>query len=391
MDGGDTMTWTRRTFLAAAAASVATQRLSAAKPSRSATQPLVYIGSTTQKPDDGIHVASFDSSTGTLSDLRLAATLIAPGFLAISKRPGAHCLYAGHNVAADNHNGGLNAYRIDPSGDLTPINSIAVPAFDFVHTMLDQTQRCLISASYNTGKVLSAKLAADGRISEPVSQFQLTGHGPIESRQKSPHAHGVAVSPDNRFVLINDLGTDRIMIYRLDATTAVLKPSDPPFFAMTPGSGPRHLAFHPNGKWAYSVNELNSTLTLFHWNATAGTLTRIGDTPTLPPGDDVAKNRAGEVVISPDGKFLYSCDRGAVEDMLAYAIDSEGKLSLVTRLPLEGQEARHFTLSPDGEWLLLARQFSNDVTIYLRNPKTGELEQSSTHYPIDNASCVLFA
>jgi 6-phosphogluconolactonase len=265
--------------------------------------------------------------------------------------------------------------------------------------VLDQTARCIITASYGTGKVLSAKLAADGRISDPVSQFQLTGHGPIESRQKSPHAHGVAVSPDNRFVLINDLGTDRIMIYKLNVSTAELKPSEPPFFQMPAGSGPRHLAFHPNGKWAYSVNELNSTLSFLHWKAVAGTLSLITDTPTLPAGGDVANNRAGEVVISQDGKFLYSCDRGGlgngqeggVDDVLAYSIGPDGKLALVTRLPLEGKEARHFTLSPDGGWLLVARQFSNDVTIYARNAKTGEIQPSSEHFPIDNASCVLFA
>ncbi len=385
------MTFTRRTFLAAAAASVATKSLHAAKPARLADLPLVYIGSTTQKPDDWVHVAQFDASTGTLSDFKLAATLISPGFLAIGKRPGAHCLYAGHSDAAGSHDGALNAYRIETAGDLTPINSINVPAFDFVHTMLDHTARCLITASYGTGKVLSVKLAADGRLSEPVSQFQLTGHGPIESRQTEPHAHGVAISPDNRFVLINDLGTDRIMVYRLNVSTAELKPNDPPFFAMPASSGPRHLAFHPNGKWAYSINELNSTLTLLHWNAGPGTLTRIADTPTLPAGGDVANNRAGEVVISPDGRFLYSCNRGAVEDLLVYAIDSEGKLTLVTRLPLEGKEARHFTISPDGNWFLVARQFSNDVTIYARNAKTGIIQQSSTHYPVDNPSCILFA
>jgi 6-phosphogluconolactonase len=387
------MTLSRRTFLAAAAAAAATKRLNAAKPGRAATLPLVYIGSTTQKPDDGIHVASFDPSTGVLSEVRIAANVLSPGFLAIGKRSGAHCLYAGR------HDGILSAYRIESNGDLVPINSIKVPAFDFVHTMLDQTARCIISVSYGTGKVLSAKLATDGRISDPVSQFQLTGHGPIKLRQEAPHAHGVAVSPDNRFVLINDLGTDRIMLYKLNASTAELKPSDPPFFKMPAGSGPRHLAFHPNGKWAYSVNELNSTLSLLHWNAVAGTLSLISDTSTLPAGGDITNNRAGEVVISQDGKFLYSCDRGGpgngveggVDDVLAYSIGSDGKLTLVTRLPLEGKEARHFALSPDGEWLLVARQFSNDVTIYARNAKTGEIQPSSTHFPIDNASCVLFA
>lgn len=383
--------WTRRSFLTTAAATIAASRLPAEAPP---AKTLVYIGATTEKPDDGIHVAHWDAASGTLSDYRLAANVFAPGFLAVSEKQDEHYLFAGHHTPDSKPgttNGALNSYRIATSGDLTLINTVIVPNFDFVHTALDHTERCLISASYGSGKVLSCKVISDGRLSDPVSEFQLSGHGPNAARQTTPHAHGVAISPDNRFAYINDLGTDRIMIYRLNAATAQLTPNDPPYFQMKPGSGPRHLAFAPNGKWAYSVNELNSTLSLLQWNSATGTFTLLADTPTLPPGGDVADNRAGEVIIDPSGRHLYSCNRGAPEELLAYAIGPGGHLRLINRTPLQGKEARHFVLSPDGRFLLVARQFSNDVTIFARNLKTGAISPTDHHYPADNASCVVFA
>ncbi len=291
-------------------------------------------------PTAGIHVATWNPSNGTLANLRLAMQADNAAFLATSKR----YLFAGHQLPAKM--GALSAYQIGPTGDLQLINTINVPEFDFVHTAVDHTGQALITASYGSGKVLSAKIAPDGHLSAPVSQFQLTGHGPNASRQASPHAHGVAIAPDNRFVLINDLGTDRIMIYKLNAATAELTPNNPPYFETAPGSGPRHTAFHPSGKWAYSINELDSTITQMGWNAATGVLTLASNTPTMPPGSDVTAGRAGEVVFDKTGRFLYACNRAAIDDIVVYSVGNRWTTHPRPTPQLRGQGStslRHLT------------------------------------------------
>jgi 6-phosphogluconolactonase len=387
MDAGENMpaTWTRRSFLATSASTLAATQLRAASPARAG---FVYVGSTTKGEGAGIHGGAWNPATGTLSNFRLAAPASSPGFLAAGSIAGKRYLFAGHQSAPKV--GALSAFQVDRLGDLHLINTITTPDFDMVHTALDHTRRCLISASYGSGKLLSVKIASDGRLSAPVSQIQLSGHGPHPARQTSSHAHGVAISPDNRFVFLNDLGTDRINLYKLNPATAELTPNDPAYFTAAPGSGPRHLTFHPNGRWAYSVNELDSTLTQLGWNAASGTLTLLSTAPTLPAGADRSANRAGEVVIDPSGRILYSCNRGNPEELLVYALDPQGHLSLAQRLPLGGKEARAFNISPDGAYFLVAEQFSDRLAVFTRDRKTGSLQLTSNEYPVTNASCVVF-
>ena len=378
----------RRTFLTTAAATVATTKLHAA-PTAPAAEKLVYIGSGATGPTAGIHVATWNPSNGTLSNLRLAMQADNAAFLATTELSGKRILFAGHQLPAKL--GALSSYQVGPTGDLQLINTVNVPEFDFVHLAVDHTRQALITASYGGGKVLSAKIAPNGQLSAPVSQFQLTGHGPNASRQLAPHAHGVAIAPDNRFVLINDLGTDRIMIYKLNAATAELTPNEPQYFQTAPGSGPRHTAFHPSGKWAYSINELDSTITQMGWNAATGVLTLVANTPTLPPGGDAATNRAGEVVFDKSGRFLYACNRAGAEEVLVYTLANDGRLTLAQRLAFGGKEARHYAISSDGNYFLLAEQFSDKVAVLNRNPTTGTLKLSANEYPVQNPSCILFA
>lgn len=393
MDAEKSMTsqrhWTRRTFLTTAAATLATTKLHAA-PTSPVAEKLVYIGSGANGPAAGIHAATWNPSNGTLSSLRLAMQADNAAFLATTELSGKRILFAGHQLP--DKVGALSSYQIGPTGDLQLINTVNIPEFDFVHIAVDHTSQALITASYgNGGKVLSAKIAPDGHLSAPVSQFQLTGHGPNASRQLAPHAHGVAIAPDNRFVLINDLGTDRIMVYKLNAATAELTPNKPPYFETAPGSGPRHTAFHPSGKWAYSINELDSTITQMGWNATTGVLTLASNTPTMPPGSDVTAGRAGEVVFDKTGRFLYACNRAAIDDVVVYSVGNTGQLTLVQHLNFGGKEARHYAISPDGTYFILAEQFSDKVAILNRNPTTGTLKLSANEYAVQNPSCILFA
>jgi 6-phosphogluconolactonase len=380
--------WTRRSFVSAAAATLAASKLSAAVPNAS---EFVYIGSTAKGDGEGIHVGKWNASTGTLSDVRLAFQVKQPSFMVACESRGTRLLFSGHqpevSVAA------LSASRIEASGDLKLVNTISVPDLEesFIQIVLDHTHRCLVSASYRSNKVFSFKVASDGHLSEPVSQFQLSGHGPNATRQTTAHAHGASIPPDNRFALINDLGSDRIMVYKLNPATAELTPNDPPFYSAPAGSGPRHLAFHPNGKWAYCISELDSTLSFLNWSAKTGILTFIESTPTLEPGGNVAKNRAGEVIIDKTGRFLYACNRGFAEEILAYEIGPTGHLKLIGRTPLGGKEARHFTLAPGEKFFLVAEQATNMVSVFTRNTNTGTLTPTGNKYPINKASCVTFA
>jgi len=238
--------------------------------------------------------------------------------------------------------------------------------------------------------VFSFTVAGDGKLSGPVSKFQLSGSGPNPRRQTTAHAHGAVISPDNGFAFINDLGTDKIMVYKLDPRSAVLTPNTPPFFTGKPGSGPRHLAFHPSGKWAYCISELDSTLSVLNWDAKTGQLTFVESVPTLEVGADISKNRAGEVIVDKSGHFLYSCNRGPAEELLAYSIESDGRLKFIARTPLGGKEARHFALSPDGRHLVVAEQSTNFVTVFGRDLRTGELNSTGNKYPVNHPSCVVF-
>jgi 6-phosphogluconolactonase len=379
-----TQHWTRRSFVSLAAANLVATRLPAAE---TTSAPLLYIGSTTRKPGDGIHVARWNA--GTLTEIRLAFEAISPSFLAASRHRKAPLLFAGHQVAPKT--GGLSGFRIGPSGDIKLINTVSVPGSDFVHLALDHTERCVIAPNYGKGTILSFKVDAEGRLSDPVSEIQLTGHGPIADRQASPHAHGVAIAPNNRFAYINDLGSDRILIYKLNAETAGLVANDPPFVAMAAGSGPRHLAFHPTEKWAYSINELNSTITFLHWDAATGALRIVANVPTLPPEGDITKNRAGELAFDRTGRYLYACNRGGAEELLTFSVGKNGRLQFLGRLQLGGKEARHFLVSPDGGYVVVAEQFSNEVAVFNRNRQTGLLTPSDAKYPMDGPSCVVFS
>lgn len=381
--------WTRRAFVSAATAALFSGRAFAK--GRGKTGSYVFIGCTDKGPREGIHVANWDATAGMLTELRLAFAASQPSFMYAVENHGDRLLFSGHQPTPSK--AALSAFRVRPSGGLQVINTLTMPDLEesFIQIVVDRTHRCLVSASYRSSKVRSFKVARDGHLSGPVSEFQLHGSGPNPRRQSTAHAHGAVIAPGNNYALINDLGSDRIMVYKLNAAIAEMTANDPPYHACTPGSGPRHTAFHPNGKWAYCVNELNSTLTFFHWDGERGVLTEVAVTPTLPSGSNVAKNRAGEVIIDKSGRFLYSCNRGYAEELLVYGIGADGRLTLVERAPLGGKEARHYAIDPSGNFVVVAEQFSDKVGVFTRDPSTGKLQDTGRTYPVDKASCIVFS
>jgi 6-phosphogluconolactonase len=385
--------WTRRTFLSASAATIALSRLSATAMVKGAAPPAgkwIYVGSTAMGEGEGIHVGDWNAASGTIGNLRLAYACIQPSFQVTAHTSDGSFLFSGHQPQPDK--AALSSFSVLANGDLKLINTVDLEdqPESFIQIVLDKTHRALVSASYRTSKVRSFKVGRDGHLSDAVSEFTLTGSGPNQRRQTTAHAHGAVISPDNKFALINDLGSDKIMVYKLDPESAKLTPNGTPFFQAKPGSGPRHTAFHPSGRWAYSINELDSSITTMSWAAKTGVLTTIDNTPTTEPGVDIPKNRAGEVIFDSTGKFLYACNRGAAEELLVYKVGADGKLTLASRAPLAGKEARHYANSPDNGYIVVAEQATNFASVFKRDRSSGGLTPTGNRYAVNKASSISF-
>ena len=386
---------TRRFFLVSAPLLPSALRAIAAQPSAPRT---LLIGTSSDDPSTGIYAADWDSLTGELSAPRLIQTTPKPSFLALSSalRP-ARTLYACNELEnfsgpkGPTKDGAISAFRPAPKfAGLRSLDQLDSGGGDPCHVSLDHTGRCLFTANYASGSAASYPIKIDGSLGPMASFFQFAGHGPNAARQQGPHAHGCFPSPDNRFVLVNDLGSDRIMVYRLNAATAVLTPNDPPFFSVPPGSGPRHLAFHPNGHWVYSVNEMKSTINQLAWNAARGTLALTATVSTLEDGANKDGNTAAELVIDPSGQHLYASNRGH-DTISAFSIHTgTGALSLFQSQPSGGKTPRYFALDPSGNWLLAANQTTGNIAVFRRHPSAGTLESTGHVYPVPAPTCMVF-
>jgi len=245
----------------------------------------------------------------------------------------------------------------------------------------------LLCANYGGGSASSFPVSADGHISPVVSHFQYTGHGPNHDRQEAPHVHRATASPGNRFALFNDLGLDLIHIYAMDPATAKLIPHQS--WHAPAGSGPRSLRFHPNGRWAYCVLEMGSSLIVLDWNESSGTLTAKQQVSLIPAGF-TARSQASETAIDHAGRFLYAADR-YYDGLYSFTIDpATGRLQDMTRIPITGKTPRHITLDPTEHWLLAANQDSDTIEIVARNPATGKLATHTTTVPHIKPQCLVF-
>ena len=340
----------------------------------------IFIG-TSGKVSKGIYTAAWNSTTGELGDITLATEVASPSFLAIE---GNH-LYACSELSGE---GKASAFSITSSG-LTKLNE--QPSMGAGTTYISAKNRGVFVANYGGGSVTSFHTLPDGSLSKPVSHIQFEGSGPNRERQDRSHAHSALSSPDGRFLLVNDLGLDRIVIYRVNSATSELTPNDPPYFSSRPGVGPRHIAWHPNHRWLYSVNELDSTVDLLDWNSSAGTLTQRAFFSTLDPAFPKNTAFAGEIAISSDGRFLYVGNRVASDTLAVFSIDAKsGGLHLEQLAPNGGKNTRFCTLDPTGRWMLLCNQNSNALVVLARDPATGKLSEPKHTYSIDKPQCVVF-
>ena len=318
----------------------------------------VLFGTQRSGPGTGFSRARFDLRTGLLTPPALVQVADDPSYFVVDAS--GRCLYACHSGTP----GGVGAYRLDhDSGRPRLLNAHISRGRGPSHLSLDRSGRFVLAANYGGGYVEVLAIAADGSLGPQTACIQHAGRGPDPERQTQPHPHCVRVTPDNRLALVADLGLDRMMVYRFDATTGALAPHDPGSTSVAPASGPRHFVWHPNGRWIYLVEEISSSVTVFSWDAGGGTLQELQTVRALPQ-EYAAANTSAEILVHPRGHALYVSNRGH-ESVARFTVDaSTGRLGLAQHVPSGGHTPRYMTIDPTGAWLLVTNHDSDAVTVF---------------------------
>ncbi len=350
----------------------------------------VYFGTYTRGASKGIYVARMEAATSKLSEPELAAETENPSFLAI--HPNKRFLYSvGELYGREGGKGGaVSAFAIDATtGKLTPLNKVSSRGTGPCHLVVDKTGRNLLVVNYGSGSTAVLPVKEDGSLGEASAFIQHSGSSVNPKRQQGPHAHSVNLSRDNRFAVVADLGLDQLLVYRFDAAKGTIEPNEPPFTKVNPGAGPRHFTFHPSGKFAYSINELQSTVTAFSWDAKRGVLKELQTITTLPEGFE-GENYTAEVLAHPSGRFLYGSNRGH-DSIAVFAVDpANGRLKALEQVSTQGKTPRNFGIDPSGSWLLAANQNSDTVVAYRIDPRTGRLTPTGQVLKVASPVCVKF-
>jgi len=332
----------------------------------------VYFGTYTGKVSKGIYRSELDLSTGKLSPPVLAGEATSPSFLAIA--PNEKFLYSVGEISdfGGKPAGAVNAFAIDAAtGNLKLLNQQSSVGAGPCHVVVDREGKNVLVANYGGGSAAVLPIQADGKIGEASSFVQHKGTSVDKGRQEAPHAHSINVDAKNRFAFVADLGLDTVQVYRFDSTKGTIAPNDPAASKVAPGSGPRHFAFHPSGKFAYVINEMSLTVTAFQYDADKGQLSTLQTITTLPEGVTDRKGMStAEVVVHPSGKFLYGSNRGH-HSIAAFAIDqSTGKLTAIGHQGKGIKTPRNFNIDPTGHYLLVANQDGDSVVVFnsIRQP-----------------------
>lgn len=338
-----------------------------------AAEQLVFIGTYSSPASRGIYVSRLNTVTGRLSTPALAAEARNPSFLAAT--PDGRFLYAVNEVnEVDGTPGGaVTAYAVDKTaGTLKKLNAQSTVGGGPCHVSV--AGRVVFAANYGGGSIAAYPMEADGSL-KPASAFvQHKGSSVNKERQQGPHAHGVTPDPSGRFLYVPDLGLDQVLVYAIDHGTSRLTPAVPPFAAVTPGAGPRHIAVSRDGRRAYVINEMLMTITVFERSVQSGALTPIQSITTLPAGQEVAKGfSTAEIVLHPSGRFLYGSNRGH-NSLVVYAVTpGTGRLTPVEHVPTGGRTPRAFNIDPSGTFLIAGNQDSDQVVVFRIDGANGRL------------------
>jgi 6-phosphogluconolactonase len=355
---------------------------------------LLFVGTYTQKESKGIYAYRFDAASSELTPLGVAAETTNPSFLAID--PSRRFLYAVNEVPKykGGNSGAVSAFAINrQTGKLSLVNEVASRGADPCYIAFDKTGKFILVANYTGGSVAVFPARADGHIGEAFAFVQHAGSSVNKERQEGPHAHWIETTPDNRFAIAVDLGLDELLVYRFDADAKTkpgsLNANNLPYAKLDPGAGPRHLAFHPNGKFAYVVNELQSTITAFSYEARRGELHKLTTVSTLPKGFS-GSNDTAEIKVHPSGKFLFASNRGH-DSIAVFSINRHtGTLTLVDHFPTQGKTPRNFEIDPTGKLLFVANQDTNNIVIFRIDPNSGRLTHSGQTLHVPSPVCLKF-
>jgi 6-phosphogluconolactonase len=349
----------------------------------------VYIGTYTDGDSEGIYRTTFNVVSGELTEPKLVGKMENPNFLAVS--PDRRQLYAVGSDAqfTDSDKGAVAMFAVEPAdGSLTLVTAQSSRGANPCHIVLDDAGKHALIANYSGGSVATLPIE-DGKLQGADTFIQHSGSSVNKQRQEGPHAHSINLDAAGRFAFVADLGTDQVFIYKYDSQTGSLTPNDPPAVKLPPGSGPRHFAFHPSGRWAYVINELTSTVSAMAYDAERGALEVLQTISTLPE-DFQGSNTTAEVVVHPSGKFLYGSNRGH-DSIAMFAIDeSTGQLTSLGQHPAGVDTPRNFVVDPTGKFLLAAGQDSNDIVVHRLDPATGKLEATDVSVSVPTPVCLKF-
>lgn len=331
----------------------------------------VWIGTTTPRGGEsrGIYRALLDLRTGALSPPRLAAEISSPGFVTL--HPRGHRLYSVCQLP-NRGGGGVAAFAIsEDTARLAPLGTQPIGDGGATHLAVDATGSCLFTAQYGAGSVAAFPLDDDGRIRPRSTLVEHEGSGPDPARQKGPHPHWVGMDPSNRFLFVPDLGIDRVVIYRVDLEAGLLSRHGEG--RCPAGGGPRHMKFDRRGRFAYVLNEMQMSITVFSYDGSAGTLSPLQTISTLPEELREVPVKASEIRIHPSGRFVYAANRGH-DSIAAFRVDpATGRLTFVEREAIRGSWPRNFHVDPTGRWLLAAGRDSHTIAVFRIDPETGGL------------------
>ena len=351
-----------------------------------ANLPLVFISSFKPGAEGAIHAFRLEPRAGRLTPIGRVADVENSYFITLS--PDRKFLYSLHakEFGSKEHEQ-IAAFAIHPqTGGLKPLNRQSTLGSASCYLHVDPTGKTLLVANYVSGGVASLPVKQDGSLGEVISLMQHAGPTSGKEPQERPHAHCLVPSPDNRFACAADLGLDQVLVYRLDAPQARLARLDTPPAKTPPGAGPRHLTFHPNGRFLYVINELGGSITVFDYKLKTAGLTQRQTLSTLPDGYK-GKNACADVKITPNGRFLYGTNRGH-DSIAIYRVQSDGQLSLVEIASSLGKEPQNLAITSDGALLLCANLGGNNVSVFRIDAESGRLISTGPSISVPSPSCI---
>jgi 6-phosphogluconolactonase len=343
----------------------------------------LLIGTYTNTTSEGIYVYQFNLATAQ-SKLLSSAKSSNPSFIAVS--PNKKFVYA----VNENNPGTVSAFAFHKeSGVLSLLNTVDTKGAHPCYVSVDKKSKHIVVGNYSGGNLSLFDVKQDGSLAEAKQTIQHNGNGVNRQRQDKAHVHAVVYSPDYRFLLVPDLGMDKLMMYKVDSKSGTLSPAEPAFFETTGGAGPRHIEYHPNGNFAYLVEELSGTISVLAKKDNNWVLVQ---NPSAHPMNYKGAIGSADIHVSPNGRFLYSSNRGESNTIAIFSINQEtGILTPVGHQPTLGLHPRNFTIHPSGNYLLVANRNSDEVVIFRINAETGLLTDTGERIKVPRPVCLKWA